>query len=315
MILSENRCTRNLLTGKDTSQEKIAFESPNMRVVRATSAQISNPSRIRYQQKRSKEKIEKFIFKIEKAYLFLDLERSAGPCDSEVLQVAVISGRGPERKTFNKFVKPQGGVDPGGASNSHQMRLVKGNLVDRNRVPLPTVTAADCITDLLAFLHEISTSSGRDLTLVTYGDSDLPNIANFLDYHNKLEDFLQLVPYHIDFQTVTKMDCLIQEKTRGKIGLANMCEETSIVKLITGNLPSSQKVHDALYDASILHQIFFTYLKNGTFFKETFSSFRENSVTKINPGAIQRSLVKMRRRRVVKKNPHNIFYPAGLTRW
>ena len=152
-------------------------------------------------------------------------------------------------------------------------------------------------------------------SLVTYGDSDLPNITNWLDYHNKLEDFLHLVPYHIDFQTVTKMDCLIQEKTRGKIGLANMCEETSIVKLITGNLPSSQKVHDALYDASILHQIFFTYLKNGTFFKETFSSFRENSVTKINPGAIQRSLVKMRRRRVVKKNPHNIFYPAGLTRW
>lgn len=315
LILSENRATRNLLTGRDTSQVKTAFESAT-NVVRATSAQIASPSHIRGLQNRSKAKIEKFIQKIEKGYLCLDIERSAGPFDSEVLQLAIISGRGDERKCFNRYVKPQGGVDPVAARLTHQMRLRNGNL-HKNEIPLPTVSAAECLDDLFVFLREISTSlQGRALTLVSYGEADLPNITNFLDYNDRLTDFLKLVPNHCDFQTVMRMDTFVKKKTRGKIGLSNMSEDTSIVKLITGNVPSNQ-VHDALYDASILHQVFFTYLKNGTFYKETFSSFRENSVSKINPRDIQLSLVKMRRKRLGRgwQNPHNIYYPAGLTRY
>ena len=178
---------------------------------------------------------------------------------------------------------------------------------------MDTVSQELCISELLEYLKNLRSSlNDTELTLVTYGDSDLTNLTNFVDSHGKYEEFKALVPYHCDFHNFLRDDQDIISKTGGKTGLSNS-SETGILKIVTGNKPDKDNAHDALYDAEILHDLMFKYLKSGNWYHETMGSFRMNAVREINFGAIGRGLVKSRRRRLKKPSSCGIFYPPGFT--
>ena len=138
------------------------------------------------------------------------------------------------------------------------------NLFSRSGERLDTVSQELCISELLEHLKNLRSSlNDTDLTLVTYGDSDLPNLTNFLDSHGKYEEYKKVVPYHVDFHFFLRADQDIVSKTGdNKTGLSNS-SETGILKIVTGNKPDQDKAHDALYDAEILHDLMFKYLKSG----------------------------------------------------
>ena len=309
--LSEHRAVKNLLTMKNTTAEKTEFEKEEMSSVRRLK---TKPSHKKGLEKRNKARLEKHILRQEAAYVVMDIERTGGAHDSEVLQVALVSGSGSQRKTFNRYLKIKGEIDRIAARNSHQMKIdSRKNLFSRSGERLDTVSQELCISELLEHLKNIRSSlNDTDLTLVTYGDSDLPNLTNFLDSHGKYEEYKKVVPYHVDFHFFLRADQDIVSKTGDKkTGLSNS-SETGILKIVTGNKPDQDKAHDALYDAEILHDLMFKYLKSGNWYHETMGSFRMNAVTEINYGAIGQGLVRSRRRRVKNPSSCGIFYPPGF---
>ena len=186
------------------------------------------------------------------------------------------------------------------------------NLFNRSGERLDTVSQELCISELLEHLKNLRSSlNDTELTLVTYGDSDLTNLTNFVDSHGKFEEYKAVVPYHVDFHFFLRDNQDIVSKTGGKTGLSNS-SETGILKIVTGNKPDQDKAHDALYDAEILHDLMFKYLKSGDWYHETMGSFWMNAVREINYGAIGRGLVKSRRRRVKNPSSCGIFYPPGF---
>ena len=134
---------------------------------------------------------------------------------------------------------------------------------------------------------------------------------SFVDSHGKFEEFKAVVPYHVDFHFFLRDNQDIVSKTGGKTGLSNS-SETGILKIVTGNKPDQDKAHDALYDAEILHDLMFKYLKSRNWYHETMGSFRMNAVREINYGAIGQGLVRSRRRRVKNPSSCGIFYPPGF---
>ena len=71
----------------------------------------------------------------------MDAERTAGPHDREILQIALVSGSGSQRKTFNRYLKIKGKIDKTAASHSHQMKIdSRKNLFNRSGERLDTVS-------------------------------------------------------------------------------------------------------------------------------------------------------------------------------
>ena len=140
--------------------------------------------------------------------------------------------------------------------------------------------------------------SSRDIAIIDSRDIDI---------------FEKLVPYHVDFQFFLSDNQDIRNRTGGKTGLSNS-SNTGILNVVTGNKPDQDRAHDALYDAEILHDLMFNFLKSGNWYHETMGSFRMNAVTEINYGAIGRGLLKSRRKRFKKPSSGGggIFYPPGF---
>ena len=309
--LCEHRAVKNLLTNKNITSEKFEFEKPEMfRVRRLT----TKPSTKKAKQKKDKVRLQKYISKKEAAYVVMDAERTAGAHDSEVLQIALVSGTGSQRKTFNRYLKIRGEIDKVAARKSHQMKIdARKNLYNRNGERLDTVSQELCISEMLEHLKNLRNDTDTELTLVTYGDADITNLTNFVDSLGKYEDFKKLVPYHVDFQFFLSDNQDIRNRTGGKTGLSNS-SKTGILNVVTGNKPDQDRAHDALYDAEILHDLMFNFLKSGNWYHETMGSFRMNAVTEINYGAIGRGLLKSRRKRFKKPSSGGggIFYPPGF---
>ena len=260
---------------------------------------------------KNKDRIQSLIQKTEAAYLFCDIERTAGALDSEILQIAIVC---PGRKAFNCFIKPRGGIDQGASKYSHKMTLDRiGNVCDAMGRTVQTVSTSECIQDMFSYIREIRSFTETELTMVVYGDSDVPNLSNTLDSLGKFEEFKNLVPFYCDFQQVLFKDEDLKKKTNGKTGLADT-SHNSILKVVTGRLVDLHQAHDAMYDCKKLEDLFFKYLKSG-YYCETMSSFRSNAVKTFCDGEedIRRVLVRMRKKRINKPNPFNIFYPLGFS--
>ena len=186
------------------------------------------------------------------------------------------------------------------------------NLVNRRGERLDTVSQELCISELLEHLKNLRSSlNDTELTLVTYGESDLPNLTNFVDSHGLFEEYKAVIPYHVDFHYFLRENPDIVSMTGNKTGLSNS-SDTGILKLVTGNKPDQDKAHDALYDAEILHDLMFKYLKSGDWYHETMGSFRLNEVKEINYETIGGKLVKSRRKRAKNPSSCGIFYPPGF---
>ena len=70
-----------------------------------------------------------------------------------------------------------------------------------------------------------------ELTLVTYGESDLTNLTNFVDSHGLFEEYKAVVPYHVDFHYFLRENPDIVSMTGTKTGLSNS-SDTGILKLV-----------------------------------------------------------------------------------
>ena len=81
----------------------------------------------------------------------MDIERSGGPQDSEIIQLALKSRSGLD----NFFIVPEGGIDPYASNHCHKL-FKRGGKLYKNNVELPSVTMKAAAEDLIKYLEGIA---------------------------------------------------------------------------------------------------------------------------------------------------------------
>ena len=117
--------------------------------------------------------------KLEASYIMLDLERSDGWSDFEILQVSCTStsasrdGDSRER-VFNCHISPNRKINRQASRYSYKLEMKRGHL-HRGNVRLQTVTLETACRNFIIHLQEVKQEigTGKPLTLVTYGPQDV----------------------------------------------------------------------------------------------------------------------------------------------
>ena len=304
--LAELKAAFNLLTNHECVAGKNSFQHHRFGPITLPSAQLMAPSEKRKLRDKQLFRIQQRIQTLEAAYVFLDLERAAGPLDAEIIQVAAVSGQ--LRTRFNCYITPRGGIDPYCSANSHKLSVRNGQLYKDDVLIEDAVSLDTCITRFIAFLREVKEFVGNlAITVVMYGDTDRPNLLNSIDSINRLDEFTTLCPIFLNFNRVM-LECEeVIELTGGRTSLM----KSNILQIITGEGPDLNQAHNAAYDAELLHGLFFAFIK-GPFLVETIQSMRDHYINPMIDYQLPRTIQKTRRRRIGNSNPHRIFYPVGF---
>ena len=304
--LAELKAAFNLLTNHECVAGKNSFQHHRFGPITLPSSQLMAPSEKLKLRGKQSARIQQMIQTREAAYVFLDLERAAGPLDAEIIQVAAVSGH--LRTIFNCYINPRGGIDPHCSANSHKLSVHNGQLYKDGGIIEDAVSLDTCITRFIAFLREVKEFVGSiAITLVVYGETDRPNLLNSIDSLNRLDEFTALCPIFLNFNNVMRECEEVTELTGGRTSLI----KSDILQIITGQGPDLNRAHNALYDAELLHSLFFAFIK-GPFLVETIQSMRDHYVNPMFDYLLPRTVQKTRRRRIGNSNPHGVFYPVGF---
>ena len=119
--LAEQRAALNLLYNAADKAEKHAFHHSHSSPGESKRQLQESPSPMKKRKEKTRQ--DKHIEDQEASYVFFDIERPSRDQDTEILQLAAVSGHlGARRRTFSTTVSIKGRINLEASQHSHQIR-------------------------------------------------------------------------------------------------------------------------------------------------------------------------------------------------
>ena len=231
----------------------------------------------------------------------IDIERSGGPEDSEIIQLSYASCR----SSGNSYIVPEGGIDPYASKNCHKLFKRGGKLYKENE-ELPTETMEAAAEKFIKFLEGIT-----DPVIVCYGDCDWVTLMNnfaLCGYERKLAKTIRGV---LNFQSVVTDEPSLN---RGSISLVKLDTEENLTERLLGNQITRDELkkgaHDARFDTDILMRVFREYMKSYERELEdilTGNMLRSQDLANLAESKVDRIMQKRMRKMKAKQLPFKVF--------
>ena len=187
----------------------------------------------------------------ENLYVAFDLERSAGPDDSEIIQIAYTS----KKSRGSSYIIPTGSIDRYTTMQCHKISC-QGKRMKKNGTQ---VVGESLLNAGLKFIEFLKQEEKKPI-LICHG-LDMVTLLNNLASVNLSEEVVACIGGSINTNKVFKND-----ENISCIGLTNMTVKTNLAEAILGNKISREEIkesaHDALFDSVLLYKVWDKYMEN-----------------------------------------------------
>ena len=187
----------------------------------------------------------------ENLYVAFDLERSAGPDNFEIIQIAYAS----KKSSGSSYIIPTGSIDRYTTMMCHQITC-QGKRMKKNGTQ---VVGESLLNAGLKFIDFLKQEEKKPI-LICHG-LDMVTLLNNLASVNLSEEVVACIGGSINTNKVFKND-----ENISCIGLTNMTVKTNLAEAILGNEISREEMkesaHDALFDSVLLYKVWDKYMEN-----------------------------------------------------
>ena len=204
---SEQKAATNLIFHKFAEKDKSSYLAHQNG--QNVESKLFKPRPSKATVRRQMKRLRKFIEKIDEGVIFYDLERSGGPLDTEIIQLAAVNGRGPN-KPFGCYMVPSGSIDSRGSEESHKLRKWRGKLFNSSGVQVKSQSGVGGLIQFLEYLENIRKTARFPLVLVAHGNDHI-SLLNSLAYHGLLDRLHLSCQGFMDFQSIISMDLDIMQ--------------------------------------------------------------------------------------------------------
>ena len=135
-------------------------------------------SQLAHERKRAK----LYQAQVSSSLIFLDIERAAGPPDSEMPSLSAVTGWSESRAggpgSFQSFMMPEGDIDTVAAAQSHQMKIKKSNSWEKKQSPTDVLTLnsrelhktslAETLANFIQYVERVKETAKKPLVLIAH---------------------------------------------------------------------------------------------------------------------------------------------------
>ena len=236
----------NEAEGISKEAEVISMETIGA-VMKDIEKQSSNDMKqTRYSHCEGKDQIE------DEEYLFVsyDLERAAGPLDSEVIQIAYTTGK----QSGCSYIFPRGKLDKIAAEKSHQIK-VEGSEMTHKGTCISYENLQNGAQMFIDFLRGVA--DGRKIILLAHGD-DIVTLMNNLALVGFDNEITEIIGAAVDTYEIFKQDGNYQS-----LSLTSTNVEVNLAEAVLGDKIKREEIvlnaHDAEFDTMLLHKVWTEY--------------------------------------------------------
>ena len=237
----------------------------------------------------------------EDGVICMDIERSGGPEDSEIIQLAYSSRSG----SGNSFIVPEGNIDPYTSNNCHKL-FKRGSKLYKNNAELPSVTMEAAAKDFIKYLEGIANP-----VIVCYGSCDWVTLMNNFAQYGLDEKLAKTIRGVLDFQAVVTDEPSLN---KGSISLVKLDTPENLTERVLGDQISRDELmegaHDARFDTDILMRVFRQYMKSfDKDLEELLASYmlRSQNLADLAETKVNRIMIKRMRKGKEKQLPFKVF--------
>ena len=238
---------------------------------------------------------------VEDGVTCMDIERSGGPEDSEIIQLAYSSRSG----SGNSFIVPEGNIDPYASNNCHKL-FKRGSKLYKNNAELPSVTMEAAAKDFIKYLEGIANP-----VIVCYGSCDWVTLMNNFAQYGLDEKLAKSIRGVLDFQAVVTDEPSLN---KGSISLVKLDTPENLTERVLGDQISRDELmegaHDARFDTDILMRVFRQYMKSfDKDLEELLASYmlRSENLADLAETKVNRIMIKRMRKGKEKQLPFKVF--------
>ena len=255
---------------------------------------------------------EKVLDNAQYGVVCVDIERSGGPEDSEIIQLAYVSSVG----SGNAYIVPEGGIDPYASKNCH-MLFKRGGKLYKNNKELSTITMEATAENFIKYLEGITNP-----VIVCYGSCDWVSLLNKFALYGYEEKLARTIRGVLDFQAVVLDEPSLN---KGSMSLVKLDTSENLTERVLGSMISRDEIkegaHDARFDADILMRVMKGYM---TTYDKDFEEIlfgkmlRSQDLVHLAESKVNKVMNRRLKRMSKKQHPYKLFngwwsLPGGVS--